>query len=77
MEEGGLISIVLRVLHRVTSRLDRLYLITLDPETLRPRLGGGPAFAAREVVTTGVRLDPAGVAKLPDTDPIWATHLVR
>ena len=63
------------ILHRVVTRLDRLYAVTLDPVTKRPRLASGAALAGAETWVPGERLTPEESAGLKIRDPIWASHI--
>jgi hypothetical protein len=65
----------LSILHRVVLRLDRLYVVTLDPVTKTPRLACGAALGAAEIWVKGQRLTPEALDDLDVQDPHWAKHL--
>jgi hypothetical protein len=63
-----------QVLHRVSYRLDRLWVTARDPLTWRPRLAVGAALAACELLSAQ-RLTPLEVAGHAGVAiPAWASH---
>ena len=66
----------LEVLHRLTTRVDRLWLIVPDARTGRPRLAGGPALTAGERWVAGARLTVDDLTTAPDPTPSWARHVL-